>query len=186
MPSQHPLLRSCFFFSASQRRQFRSFQPFDQQNCTLIFGSWTHDTSTLDYFLKSDQVGLESYIENEGWEMVSFSGIRRSLQYSCCPTPYTNLNYHLVVQRKPLFYVVNLVIPTAIITFISLVGFFMPSAADGERTEKVSAPPSLRVNTNPALSPDLSRHHNAALHVHLAFDGFRSDADHFQLHSAHW
>ena len=48
------------------------------------------------------------------------------------------LHFNLVMRRKPLFYIVNLIVPTAIITMIALVGFFMPSNADGERVEKVT------------------------------------------------
>ncbi|KHN80787.1 Acetylcholine receptor subunit alpha-type des-2 [Toxocara canis] len=44
----------------------------------------------------------------------------------------------LYLRRKPLFYVVNLIIPTSIITLIAIVGFFTTSSASGTREEKVS------------------------------------------------
>jgi nicotinic acetylcholine receptor len=44
----------------------------------------------------------------------------------------------MVMRRKPLFYIANLILPTVVITMIALVGFFMPSNADGERVEKVT------------------------------------------------
>lgn len=68
----------------------------------------------------------------------SLSAIRRELKYACCPNNYTNLEFMLDIKRKPLFYLVNLIIPTCIITLISIVGFFMPSSASGERHEKIS------------------------------------------------
>lgn len=49
---------------------------------------------------------------------------RRELKYACCPNNYTLLELDLFVQRKPLYYVINLIAPTSIITFISIVGFF--------------------------------------------------------------
>lgn len=66
------------------------------------------------------------------------SAIRLELKYACCPNNYTNLVFMLHIKRKPLFYLVNLIIPTCIITLISIVGFFMPSSASGERHEKIS------------------------------------------------
>ena len=49
---------------------------------------------------------------------------RRVENYDCCPNNYTMLDFYLHVQRKPLYYVINLITPTSIITLISIVGFF--------------------------------------------------------------
>ena len=38
--------------------------PFDEQYCTLKFGSWTHDEFTVNLTNKSDSAQLDSYIEN--------------------------------------------------------------------------------------------------------------------------
>ncbi len=110
--------------------------PFDTQNCTLIFGSWTEETSAIDYFPMN--TALQNFIENDAWSLLSFHGKRHVLQYSCCAQPYTNLYYHIVIRRKPLFYMVNLIVPTSVITLISLVGFFMPSSSNGQRNEKIT------------------------------------------------
>ena len=45
-------------------------------------------------------------------------------KYACCPVNYTMLHYDVVIQRKPLYYVLNLIAATAVITFISIIGFF--------------------------------------------------------------
>lgn len=49
---------------------------------------------------------------------------REEVKYSCCPNKYTLLKLTLYLRRKPLFYLINLIIPTAIITLIAIVGFF--------------------------------------------------------------
>lgn len=43
---------------------------------------------------------------------------------------------HLVIRRKPLYYIINLVIPTSIITIVAVTGFFTPSSTSSERDEK--------------------------------------------------
>lgn len=63
---------------------------------------------------------------------------RNEVKYSCCPNKYTLLQLTLFLRRKPLFYLVNLIIPTSIITLIAIVGFFTTSSASGMREEKVS------------------------------------------------
>lgn len=54
----------------------------------------------------------------------SFTVARINRKFDCCPNNYTILELSLTVQRKPLYYLINLVTPTSIITFISIVGFF--------------------------------------------------------------
>ena len=117
---------------------FRQFFPFDKQNCTLIFSSWTLDAAQIDYYPHSDSVYMESYVENEEWRLISFETYRHETKYECCPNPYVLLHSHLVIQRKPLYYLINLVIPTAIITLVAVAGFFMPASSTGERMEKVN------------------------------------------------
>lgn len=41
--------------------------PFDEQNCSLKFGSWTHDEATINLKNKSDRAQLDSYIKNGEW-----------------------------------------------------------------------------------------------------------------------
>lgn len=44
---------------------------------------------------------------------------------------------HLVIRRKPLYYIINLVIPTSIITIVAVTGFFTRSSTSSERDEKL-------------------------------------------------
>nr|ACO48375.1 acetylcholine receptor DES-2-like protein [Haemonchus contortus] len=114
------------------------FFPFDVQNCTMIFSSWTYDQTGIDYFPASDEISIANYLENEGWELLKTEVSRHEVKYSCCPNAYTLLHLTLYLRRKPLFYLVNLIIPTSIITLIAIVGFFTTSSASGMREEKVS------------------------------------------------
>ncbi len=45
--------------------------PFDVQSCSLKFGSWTYDESTIDLKNKSETAQLDSYIENGEWILKS-------------------------------------------------------------------------------------------------------------------
>jgi nicotinic acetylcholine receptor len=125
--------------------------PFDKQSCTMTFSSWTFDSGTIDYYPARTTDMISSYTPNEGWQLLNFTGAsvcavhpgmsaahRESIKYGCCPNPYVLVHYTMVMRRKPLFYIANLILPTAIITMIALVGFFMPSNAEGERVEKVT------------------------------------------------
>ncbi|GMR37464.1 hypothetical protein PMAYCL1PPCAC_07659 [Pristionchus mayeri] len=114
------------------------FFPFDVQVCTMTFSSWTYDQKGIDYFPYSNKIGTTNYLENEGWYMMDTQVVRSEVKYKCCPAKYTLLQLTLHLRRKPLFYLVNLIIPTSIITLIAIVGFFSTSSASGMREEKVS------------------------------------------------
>jgi len=111
--------------------------PYDQQNCSFIISSWTRDKSTLDYWPKLDHVNLKNFAKNEEWEVISFNFERREQLYKCCPQPWVMLFAHLVIRRRPLYYIIHLVIPTSIITIVAVTGFFTPSSSSCERDEKL-------------------------------------------------
>ncbi|EPB79130.1 Neurotransmitter-gated ion-channel ligand binding domain protein [Ancylostoma ceylanicum] len=113
------------------------FFPYDRQNCTLTISSWTNSKSALDYYADAE-VNLASYIPNEEWDVKSFKIFRHEYKYACCAEPWVILQASLVIQRKPLYYIVNLIIPTSIITIVSITGFFTPASTDDDRTEKIN------------------------------------------------
>ncbi|CAO4379428.1 unnamed protein product [Caenorhabditis nigoni] len=113
------------------------FFPYDRQNCTLTISSWTNSKSALDYYA-DPQVSMQSFIPNEEWQVKSFEIHRHEYKYACCAEPWVILQASLVIQRKPLYYLVNLIIPTSIITLVAITGFFTPASTDDDRTEKIN------------------------------------------------
>ncbi|KAI1729550.1 neurotransmitter-gated ion-channel ligand binding domain-containing protein [Ditylenchus destructor] len=113
------------------------FFPYDQQNCSFIISSWTHDKSTIDYWPKVKHVNLKNFAQNEEWEVITFEFVRVEQMYKCCAEPWVMLYAQLVIRRKPLYYIINLVIPTSIITIVAVTGFFTPSSTSSERDEKL-------------------------------------------------
>uniref|UniRef100_A0AC35UAQ6 Neur_chan_LBD domain-containing protein n=1 Tax=Rhabditophanes sp. KR3021 TaxID=114890 RepID=A0AC35UAQ6_9BILA len=122
--------------------------PYDQQNCSFIISSWTHDSSTIDYYPTREDVNLNNMAIDEEWDVVSFKFERVPTKFKCCEKPWIILYAHLVIKRKPLYYIINLVVPTAIITVVAVTGFFTPSSTSSERDEKLY----LGINTLLTLS----------------------------------
>lgn len=44
--------------------------PFDDQKCTMKFGSWTYDGFSIDLQLQNDGGDISSFIPNGEWELV--------------------------------------------------------------------------------------------------------------------
>jgi hypothetical protein len=108
--------------------------PFDEQTCDLIFASWTFDGYFLDINVNSGEGDTTNYIKNGEWHLERLLAIKNLKKYSCCEEPYPEIIYRLVIRRRPLYYLFNMVFPCLLITFVAFLGFFLPPGS----TEKVS------------------------------------------------
>ena len=72
------------------------------------------------------------YIESAEWNLEDVMKVRNAKKYSCCEHKLADISITIVMDRKPLFYLFNLVIPCLIILSMILLGFFLPPES-GER-----------------------------------------------------
>lgn len=100
--------------------------PFDEQNCSLKFGSWTHDSSRLDLFPVRVPLG-DTYWRNAEWEIVEMPIRRHKISYPCCDDQYVDITFYFVLHRKSLFYIVTFVVPCVLITILTIFVFYLPS-----------------------------------------------------------
>lgn len=109
-----------------------SYFPFDQQRCTMVFGSWTYTSSWLNLKLDREEVDLSNYILSGEWDLISAEAVRNVVEYSCCPDPFIDITYHLLLRRRVLFYLNNLIFPCVALAILTVFAFFLPLEA-GER-----------------------------------------------------
>uniref|UniRef100_A0A8C5S312 Cholinergic receptor nicotinic beta 4 subunit n=1 Tax=Laticauda laticaudata TaxID=8630 RepID=A0A8C5S312_LATLA len=98
--------------------------PFDQQNCTLKFRSWTYDHSEIDMILKTDSASMDDFTPSGEWDIVALPG--RRTENPLDPN-YVDVTYDFIIKRKPLFYTINLIIPCVLITSLAILVFYLPS-----------------------------------------------------------
>lgn len=111
------------------------FFPFDEQNCSMQFASWTYDAYQVNVLTNGEDDGdVSNYIENSEWSLTGFQQKRNVFRFSCCDEPYIIIHYHILIKRRPLFYLFNMVMPCILITLVALLGFYMPS----DSGEKIS------------------------------------------------
>jgi nicotinic acetylcholine receptor len=51
---------------------------------------------------------------------------RSVVVYACCPEPYIDITYTIHIRRRTLYYGINLIIPCAFISFLTLLTFVLP------------------------------------------------------------
>uniref|UniRef100_A0A1I8HR82 Neur_chan_LBD domain-containing protein n=1 Tax=Macrostomum lignano TaxID=282301 RepID=A0A1I8HR82_9PLAT len=131
------------------------FFPFDTQNCTLKLGTWTHNGYLIDlrHVAQKEEadrngrqsfddcravidyaIDLSQFVDNVEWDILEVTAKRNIETYKCCPEPYLDLTFYLIIRRKTLFYGINLICPCLAISFLTILVFYLP----GESGEKMS------------------------------------------------
>nr|KAG5705934.1 hypothetical protein BaRGS_010824 [Batillaria attramentaria] len=96
------------------------------------FGSWAYNGLQLDVTNRSQAGDISSFIANSEFHLDSIPLERHELYYACCPEPYPDVTFYVIVKRKPTFYVINLLFPCILITSVAALGFILPPDA-GEK-----------------------------------------------------
>ena len=102
--------------------------PFDIQKCILRFGSWAYDKEKLDMKFIDDKhyAWTEQFNNSTEWELVNNTAERTELKYDCCPHPFVEVTYHLALKRRVTFHIRLVLVPTAILSALTLFIFFIP------------------------------------------------------------
>ncbi|XP_062380463.1 neuronal acetylcholine receptor subunit non-alpha-2-like isoform X2 [Sardina pilchardus] len=117
-----------------------TFFPFDRQNCTMKFGSWTYDGSMVDLVLTDEQVDRKDFFDNGEWEILSATGARGNRRDELLSYPF--ITYSFILKRLPLFYTLFLIIPCLGLSFLTVLVFYLPS----DEGEKLSLSTSVLVS----------------------------------------
>uniref|UniRef100_A0A8W7P1T5 Neuronal acetylcholine receptor subunit alpha-7 n=2 Tax=gambiae species complex TaxID=44542 RepID=A0A8W7P1T5_ANOCL len=101
--------------------------PFDDQRCEMKFGSWTYDGFQLDLQLQDEAGGdVSSFVTNGEWDLLGVPGKRNEIYYNCCPEPYIDITFAIIIRRRTLYYFFNLIVPCVLIASMALLGFTLP------------------------------------------------------------
>nr|XP_015216929.1 PREDICTED: 5-hydroxytryptamine receptor 3E-like [Lepisosteus oculatus] len=103
--------------------------PFDVQICSFSFGSYLHYASdvTISQGQPVEYILEESLnvMQNTGeWELVNISVMDQTLLTS--NSTYDMVVYNLTIKRRPMQYVVNLLIPSCFLITVDLFSFLLP------------------------------------------------------------
>lgn len=109
--------------------------PFDQQNCTLKFRSWTYDHTEINMVLKNDTASMDDFTPSGEWDIVALPGRR---MVNAADPSYVDVTYDFIIKRKPLFYTINLIIPCVLITSLAILVFYLPSDCGEKMTLCIS------------------------------------------------
>ncbi|KRY21580.1 Acetylcholine receptor subunit beta-type unc-29 [Trichinella patagoniensis] len=100
--------------------------PFDEQVCTLLFGSWTYNEREIILSFNDgvEGVDLQDYSFSSIWDIIEAPAVLTRQK--------SRIEFRIRVRRKSLFYTVVLIIPTVLMAFLSMMVFYLPACA-GEK-----------------------------------------------------
>uniref|UniRef100_A0A1A9W6S8 Neurotransmitter-gated ion-channel transmembrane domain-containing protein n=1 Tax=Glossina brevipalpis TaxID=37001 RepID=A0A1A9W6S8_9MUSC len=73
------------------------------------------------FFEKSSKSG-----QDELGSLLGVPGKRNEIYYNCCPEPYIDITFTIIIRRRTLYYFFNLIIPCVLIASMALLGFTLP------------------------------------------------------------
>ncbi|XP_078473324.1 neuronal acetylcholine receptor subunit beta-4-like [Lampetra planeri] len=105
--------------------------PFDQQNCTMTFRPLVCDHNEIDLVLKHDLAKLDDFTPSGEWDIVSLHG--RKNKEPADPA-CVDITYDFIIKRKPLFYTIYFIIPCVLVSFLTILVFYLPSDCSAKMT----------------------------------------------------
>lgn len=109
--------------------------PFDQQNCSLKFRSWTYDHTEIDMVLTTPTANKDDFTPSGEWDILALPG-RRTVNPR--DPRYVDVTYDFIIRRKPLFYTINIIVPCVLITSLAILVFYLPSDCGEKMTLCIS------------------------------------------------
>ncbi|XP_068810692.1 uncharacterized protein [Struthio camelus] len=130
-----------------------NFFPFDWQNCTLKFSSLAYNAREISMHLKEESdmktgkyyrvewiiIDPEGFTENGEWEIIHRAA-RKNIHPNNPPesSEHQDITFYLIIKRKPLFYIINIVTPCVLIAFMVILVFYLPADSGEKMTLVIS------------------------------------------------
>ncbi|XP_026089798.1 5-hydroxytryptamine receptor 3B-like [Carassius auratus] len=114
--------------------------PFDKQNCTLTFRSWLHSVNEVDLALwrPAEEIANDTreFMNDGEWELLSVPSHYWILNIE--DRDYAQIQFNVLIRRRPLLYVVSLLIPSIFLMVVDVTSFYLPLTSGTRITFKTS------------------------------------------------
>ncbi|VDN06880.1 unnamed protein product [Thelazia callipaeda] len=107
---------------------------FLRKKCFLmkkVFGA-------LHMNIQAHQMDISDYVLNGEWDLIATPAVRQVKRFVCCPEPYPTITFYLHIRRRTLYYGFNLIIPSLLISLMTVLGFTLPPDAGEKVTLEIT------------------------------------------------
>ena len=83
-------------------------------------------------------IHFNSFLEDGVWDLLEVHTNREETTHACCPEPYPEISYTLVLRRRSSFYISYLIIPCVFLSALSLLVFYLPAECGEKLTLSIT------------------------------------------------
>ncbi|CAF0789740.1 unnamed protein product [Adineta ricciae] len=114
-----------------------TYFPFDRQVCTIIIRSGSHDSHTIK-FIQRRPIETHSFIRGE-WELeASYTEISDERVSDFDHVDYSLVRFTLVLKRNHVYYLIKIILPFTLVSFVTLFTFLLPPQTGEKLTLNVT------------------------------------------------
>lgn len=103
-----------------------TYWPYDQQQCSLVLGSWVFDGLKLDLWPEENAVDIELLIKSNEWQIINTTSARNVKMYECCTEPYVSVEFNVTMARRPNVFRAVVTVPAVTVALMTLATFCLP------------------------------------------------------------
>ena len=101
--------------------------PFDKTKCELKFIVWSNTRDLVDVTVGATGISTASFEDSAEWSILSTAAAEFTTSSS------SGVTFTIELKRKPLFYLLNILLPVIMLAVINVFVFMLP-ASSGEKT----------------------------------------------------
>jgi hypothetical protein len=108
------------------------YYPFDRQNCSILIGSWQHDSTRINFLSEDNFVDLTSYTLNPVWSLnkVEVNKVFSSKRFlNTFGYSSGDIGFYLIIQRGSMYSMINNIFPSIVLNVVILAAYFIPVIA---------------------------------------------------------
>ncbi|CAF1124864.1 unnamed protein product [Rotaria sordida] len=114
-----------------------TYFPFDQQRCTIIIRSGSHDSHSIK-FIQRRPIQARSFIRGE-WELIhSYTEITDERVSDFGQVDYSLVRFTLILKRNYVHYFMKIILPFTLVSFVTLFTFLLPPQSGEKLTLNVT------------------------------------------------
>ncbi|XP_039454395.1 5-hydroxytryptamine receptor 3E-like [Oreochromis aureus] len=104
--------------------------PFDIQNCTLSFNSYTLKSNAVQLYLTETPERMFEYSKSKmatmgEWELIGIAAKKYTIP-STASGSYDEIRFYISLRRQAMLYVANLLLPSCFLITVDLFSFILP------------------------------------------------------------
>ncbi|XP_075043547.1 5-hydroxytryptamine receptor 3A-like [Mixophyes fleayi] len=104
--------------------------PFDSQICRLTFGSYVYTVTDLIMvpMANSSQVdknSKEAFVSKGDWKLINITV--HNITFGFLDKGFSEVIYEIAIQREPIIYIINLIIPACFLVFLDIASMLIQS-----------------------------------------------------------